>query len=61
MLNWNYSFDVPTKKERITFLTEKETREQLELWAEQEGRSLSNLIERIVLAALEEKATKTGN
>ena len=43
---------VATKKEKITFTCEKETRAQLEAWAEKDGRSLSNLVERIVLEAL---------
>lgn len=50
-----YCLDVPTKREKITFTCEKETRSLLEEWADQEGRSLSNLVERIVLAALENK------
>jgi hypothetical protein len=50
---------VPTKREKITFTCEKETRTLLEAWAEREGRSLSNLVERIVLSALEnEKQVK---
>jgi len=44
---------VATRKEKITFLCEKETRAQLEARADKEGRSLSNLVERIVLEALE--------
>ena len=50
-----YCLDVPTKREKITFTCEKETRSLLEEWADQEGRSLSNLVERIVLAALDNK------
>ncbi len=50
-----YCLDVPTKREKITFTCEKETRSLLEEWADKEGRSLSNLVERIVLAALENK------
>ncbi|WP_348257047.1 hypothetical protein [Leptolyngbya sp. PL-A3] len=47
--------DVPTKKEKITFTCEKDTRSQLEEWAAKEGRTLSNLVERIVLEALQAK------
>jgi hypothetical protein len=52
---------VPTKREKITFTCEKETRLILEAWAEDEGRSLSNLVERIVLAAIEAQKTKKAS
>jgi len=44
-----------TKREKITFTCEKETRTALEELAAEEGRSLSNLVERIVLATLKEE------
>ena len=50
-----YCLDVPTKREKITFTCEKDTRILLENWAKAEGRSLSNLVERIVLARLEDE------
>lgn len=55
MITHNLKADVPTKKEKITFTCEKDTRSQLEEWATREGRTLSNLVERIVLEALQAK------
>ncbi|MGA7935796.1 MAG: hypothetical protein WCA35_19755 [Kovacikia sp.] len=48
------SFDemAPTKKEKVTFTCTTETKQALEVWAEKEGRTISNLVERIVLSAL---------
>lgn len=48
------SFDemAPTKKEKVTFTCTLETKQALEVWAEKEGRTISNLVERIVLSAL---------
>lgn len=46
---------MPTKRERIMFLADKETRDQLQAMADEDGRSLSNLVERLVLAALKTK------
>lgn len=46
---------VPTKREKITFTCELETRQKLEARAAAEGRTLSNLVERIVLADLEKQ------
>lgn len=42
----------PTKKEKVTFTCTAETKQTLEAWAEREGRTVSNLVERLVLAAL---------
>lgn len=42
----------PTKKEKVTFTCTADTKQALESWAEREGRTVSNLVERIVLAAL---------
>ena len=45
----------PTKKEKVTFTCTSDTKHALEAWSEREGRTLSNLVERIVLAALAEQ------
>jgi len=45
----------PTKKEKVTFTCTSETKQGLEAWAEREGRTVSNLVERLVLAALAEQ------
>lgn len=45
----------PTKKEKVTFTCTAETKKALEAWAEREGRTVSNLVERIVLAELAEQ------
>ncbi|NJL20117.1 MAG: hypothetical protein HC895_03635 [Leptolyngbyaceae cyanobacterium SM1_3_5] len=50
----------PTKKEKVTFTCTAETKQALEAWAEREGRTVSNLVERIVLAVLVEQ-TETSN
>ncbi len=47
--------DVATKKEKVTFTCTTETKQQIEAWADREGRTVSNLVERIVLAALQEE------
>lgn len=48
---------MPTKKATVYFTCQHEIKASLEQWAEEEGRSLSNLVERIVLAALQQKQT----
>ncbi|MGG6297755.1 hypothetical protein ACQ4M4_25460 [Leptolyngbya sp. AN02str] len=48
--------DVPTKRERITFVCDLELKEFLEKQANSEKRSLSNLIEKI----LEDLAKQAG-
>jgi hypothetical protein len=45
----------PTKKEKVTFTCTAETKQALEAWAEREGRTVSNLVERIVLSVLAEQ------
>lgn len=45
----------PTKKEKVTFTCTTETKQALEAWAEREGRTVSNLVERIVLSVLTEQ------
>jgi hypothetical protein len=52
---------MPTKKERMMFLCDKETREQLEAVAESEGRSLSNMVERLVQFALKTRAQPSNS
>lgn len=49
----------PTKKEKVTFTCTAETKQALEEWAEREGRTVSNLVERIVLSQLIEQAEKS--
>lgn len=46
------SKDVRTEK--INFTCDLETKQYLRIWAAREGRTLSNLIERLVLSAIEE-------
>ena len=46
---------MPTKKATVYFTCQHEVKSALEQWAEEDGRSLSNLVERLVLAALEER------
>lgn len=49
------------RKPRIMFSCSQETKEDLESWAEDEGRSVSNLIERIVMEAIAKNKSKTKN
>lgn len=49
----------PSKKARVTFLCSHETKNFLEAWAEKEGRTISNLVERIVLSAVEQEAASS--
>lgn len=46
----------PTKKEKVTFTCTAETKQALEVWAERDGRTVSNLVERLVLSALAEQS-----
>ncbi len=46
---------MPTQKATVYFTCQPEIKTTLQAWADEEGRSLSNLVERIVLAALAEK------
>ena len=48
----------PSKKARVTFLCSHEARKFLEIWADKEGRTISNLVERIVLAAISEQESE---
>ena len=45
-------------KVKITFLCESETKELLEAIAQDEGRTVSNLVERLVLFALKQQYEK---
>lgn len=47
---------MPTQKATVYFTCQPDVKVALQEWADGEGRSLSNLVERLVLAALEEKA-----
>lgn len=49
------------RKPRIMFSCSEGTKEDLESWAEDEGRSISNLIERIVMDAIAKRKKKTRN
>ncbi|MBD2014331.1 hypothetical protein H6F96_10140 [Microcoleus sp. FACHB-53] len=43
---------MPTNKNRVMFLCDDEAKNDLQQWAEQERRSVSNLVEKIVLEAI---------
>lgn len=53
------------RSEKINFTCEPEDKEYLRIWAAKEGRTLSNLVERIVKDAVtkhqEENQSKTKN
>ncbi|MFQ3618827.1 MAG: hypothetical protein SNJ57_18120 [Cyanobacteriota bacterium] len=51
---------VPTNKPKITFICDEETRAYLEAWAEEEGRSLSNLVEQIVKRVIKQRKDEQG-
>lgn len=53
-----FSESMPTQKATVYFTCQPEIKAVLQEWADEEGRSLSNLVERIVLAALAEKQKK---
>ncbi|MEG4407988.1 ribbon-helix-helix domain-containing protein [Microcoleus sp. MON2_D5] len=46
-----------TKKAKITFTCEPSLKDGLEVWAQSESRTLSNLIEMIVRQAYQERST----
>jgi hypothetical protein len=54
------ALEVPTNKPKVMFVTDEETREYLEAWAGDEGRSLSNLVDRIVKAAIKQRKDEQG-
>jgi len=47
-----------TRRPRIMFTCSEDTKQILELWSEEEGRTVSNLVERIVLEAISAKQGK---
>lgn len=47
-----------TRRPRIMFTCSEETKQTLELWSEEEGRTVSNLVERIVIEAIAAKQAK---
>jgi hypothetical protein len=46
---------VAERTQKITFTCTPELREDLEEWANEEGRTMSNLVERIVSMAIDER------
>ncbi|BAY47406.1 hypothetical protein SAMD00079811_50240 [Scytonema sp. HK-05] len=48
---------MPTKKEKVTFICDLETKNELEYWAKEEGQTISSLVGRIVGEAI---ATRQG-
>jgi hypothetical protein len=46
------------RRPRINFVLDEDIRDDLALWAEDEGRTMSNLVERIVTAAVKEWRTQ---
>ena len=58
----NEFFDsMPTQKATVYFTCQPDTKASLQAWADKEGRSLSNLVERIVLAALETESQQQSS
>lgn len=49
------SESMPTQKATVYFTCQPEIKAALQEWADDEGRSLSNLVERLVQTALAEK------
>ncbi|MBW4457873.1 MAG: hypothetical protein KME55_37515 [Nostoc indistinguendum CM1-VF10] len=49
------------RTEKINFTCETETKQYLRLWAAKEGRTLSNLVERIILDAIERDKQSGGD
>jgi hypothetical protein len=52
-LGTDFFDSMPTQKATVYFTCQPKVKASLQAWADKEGRSLSNLVERIVLAALE--------
>lgn len=46
---------VPTKKPRISFVCDEELKTDLEIWAEEESRTVSNLCELIIKQAIKQR------
>ena len=51
---------VPTNKPKITFVASEEMQKALEVWAQKEDRSVSNLVKRIVQKALDDRSGDQG-
>lgn len=50
-----FSESMETQKATVYFTCQHEVKALLQAWADERGRSLSSLVERIALAALEDK------
>lgn len=50
---------MPTQKPRISFIADEELRSELEAWADEEFRSLSNLAEAIVREAVAKRQSQS--
>ncbi|MEA5574164.1 ribbon-helix-helix domain-containing protein [Calothrix sp. UHCC 0171] len=46
------------RRPRVNFVLDEDIRDDLALWAVEEGRTMSNLVERIVTAAVQERRSK---
>ena len=53
--NTEFFESMPTQKATVYFTCQPEVKASLQEWADEEGRSLSNLVERLAQAALAEK------
>ncbi|MCP6759713.1 MAG: hypothetical protein NHB32_13320 [Fischerella sp. CENA71] len=49
---------MPTKKEKVTFICDLDTKTELEHWAKQEGQTISSLVGSIVAEALSARQDK---
>lgn len=49
---------MPTEKNRVMFLCDDQTKKDLKEWAEAENRSISNLVETIIVSAIAERKSK---
>ncbi|MBD2535416.1 hypothetical protein H6G97_40890 [Nostoc flagelliforme FACHB-838] len=47
-----------TRRPRVMFTCSEDIKETLELWSEEEGRTVSNLVERIIAEAIAARAKK---
>ena len=52
---------VPTKKPRISFVADDELKADLEEWAEEESRSISNLCEVLIRQAVQQRKSKQSS
>jgi molybdopterin-guanine dinucleotide biosynthesis protein A len=49
------------RRPRINFVLDEDIRDDLTVWAKEEGRTMSNLVERIVTAAVQGKRDNHPN